>query len=175
MKVAIIIKFLLSLVLVVANYISFGQQKEQLQVTILKFEKSSDSSCVYYITIKNASDSIACILHSMFISLTNSKPQGLALYQQSKSKEYYSLHYSFSDTLYNFESLPYRGACILPYQTLSFNVMIAPVTGAKARQLSLEYLYIPDFCYKEFMKDMQQMTTWYLKYKRIEKIMELSQ
>ncbi|MBS1643400.1 MAG: hypothetical protein JST36_00030 [Bacteroidetes bacterium] len=109
----------------------------------------------------------------MFIDLTSSAPQGLALYQQDKAKEYYSFQYSIRDTLYNFESLPYRAECILPYQTLGFKIRVRQSLKKKDQQLSFEYLYEPDFRYNSFMKAMQKMTTWYLKYKRLEKIIEL--
>jgi hypothetical protein len=109
----------------------------------------------------------------MFMDFTSSESQELALYQYDKSKEYYSSQYSTRDTLYNFESLPYRGECILPHQTLQFKLMVKRGPNKKDRQLSFEYLYMPDFCYNSFMKAMQKMTTWYLKYKRLEKAMEL--
>jgi hypothetical protein len=156
-----------------ASYTSIGQPAEQLKVAVLRSDSSGDSCCVYRVTIKNASDTTVCILHSMFINLTSSVPQGLALYQQDKTKEYYSFHYSMKDTLYTFESLPYRAECILPYQTLEFTIKVRQALKKKDQQLSFEYLYEPDFCYNSFMKAMQKMTTWYLKYKRLEKIIEL--
>lgn len=163
----------LFLPLIFASFTSWGQQAEQLKVTLQK--SNNDSCCVYNLSIRNESDSTVCILHSMFMNLTSSEPQGLALYQQSKSKEYYSLHYSVSDTAYNFESVPYRAECILPHQTLGFKIQVYRSVNEKVRQLSFDYLYISDFCYKNLMKDMQKMTTWYLKYKPKEKIMELFQ
>jgi hypothetical protein len=163
----------LLLLLILAGYNSFGQSAEQLKVTVLKAESNIDSCCIYSVAIKNASDTTVCILHSMFMDFTNSEPQGLALYQHDKGKEYYSFQYSTRDTLYTFESLPYRAECILPYQTLQFKLRVKQGLNKKDQQLSFEYLYAPDSCYNIFMKAMQKMTTWYLKYKRQEKIIEL--
>jgi hypothetical protein len=163
----------LFLLLMLASYTSIGQPAEQLKVAVLRSESNGDSCCVFSVAIKNASDTTVCILHSMFINLTSSVPQGLALYQQGKTEEYYSFHYSMKDTLYTFESLPYRAECILPYQTLEFKIRVRQALNKKNQQLSFEYLYAPDFCYSNFMKAMQQMTTWYLKFKRQEKIIEL--
>src|SRR5688572_26002918 len=108
----IVLKIRIFILLVLASFISLGQQTDQLKVTLQK--SNSDSCCIYDLAIKNVSDSTVCILHSMFMNLTSSEPQVLALFQQSKSKEYYSLHYSISDTIYNFESVPYKAECILP-------------------------------------------------------------
>ena len=109
----------------------------------------------------------------MFINLTSSAPQGLAVYQRDNAKAYYSFHYSMRDTLYSFESLPYRAECILPYQTLEFKIRVKQALNKKDQEVSFEYLYAPDFCYNGFMKAMQQMTTWYLKFKLLHKIIEL--
>jgi hypothetical protein len=109
----------------------------------------------------------------MYVNLTSSKPQYLALYQQSKSKEYYSLHYSVSDTEYNYESLPYITECILPHQTLGFKIRINRAFNEKLIQLSFDYLYLPDFCYNNLLREMKEITTWYLKYKPKEKTLEL--
>lgn len=158
---------------ILAGHIGFGQQIRPLQVSILK--ASTDSGyAVYEVAINNKSDSVVCVLHSMFISLgDNSQPHGLGLYRKTKSEEYYSLHYSEQDTLYNFESLPYRAECVLPYRSLSFKIRV-PYGGSKMKQqFDFEYLYMADFCYKEFVKSMQKMTTWYLKYSRIEKAVQL--
>lgn len=163
----------LFILLILASYNSISQSPEQLNVTVLKSENDSDSYCVYRVSIKNASDSTVCILHSMFIDLTSSATQELALYQQTKAKEYYSFKYSMRDTLYTFESLPYRAECILPYQTLEFKIRVRQALKKRDQQLSFEYLYEPDFCYNSFMKAMQKMTTWYLKFERLEKIIEL--
>lgn len=167
-------RIFLFLVFILRGFAAFNQSTSDLQVTLLKSEKKSDSCCVYNVTIKNLSDSITCILHSMFMNLKSSEPQGLPLHFQRTLPRFYSLGYSFRDTAFEFESTPYRGEFILPYQSLHFKVKIVP-GNEMGKQLSFEYLYVPDFCYKDFMKDMQQMTTWYRKYKRKEKRMELPQ
>jgi hypothetical protein len=167
------IRVYLFLLLLLTSCGTFGQSTEQLQVTVLRSESKSDSCCVYNVAIKNKSDTTVCILHSMFINLTSSLPQGLALYQQDEYKEYYSFHYSMRDTLYTFETLPYRAEGILPYQTLEFKVKVRRPLNKKYQQLSFEYLYAPDFCYSSFVKAMQQMTTWYLKFKRLKKTVDL--
>jgi hypothetical protein len=169
----VIIKIKLLILLILLSHISWGQQIEQLRVTLSKLANNEDSCCVYSVIVKNVSDSTVCILHSIFLNLTSNKPQGIAVYQQGKSKVQYSLRYSLSDTAYNFESVPYRAECILPYQTLSFKIIIADTLNEKTKYLNFEYLYTPDFCYKNFMKDMRKMTSWYIKYRRLEKTLEL--
>jgi hypothetical protein len=167
-------RIFLFLVFMLGGFATFSQSAGELQVTLIKSDKSGDSCCIYNVTINNLSDSVACILHSMFMNLKSSQSQGLPLHFQRTAQRFYSLGYSFRDTAFEFESTPYRGECILPYQSLQFKVMIVP-GNEMGKQLSFEYLYVPDFCYKDFMKDMQQMTTWYLKYKRNEKKIELPQ
>jgi hypothetical protein len=78
-----------------------------------------------------------------------------------------------ANTQYTFETLPYRAEGILPYQTLESKVKVRRPLDKKYQQLSFEYLYEPDFCYSSFVKAMQQMTTWYLKFKRVKKTVDL--
>jgi hypothetical protein len=165
-------RILLFSVFVLGRLTTISQSTDKLQVTLLKAQPKGDSCCVYNITIKNLSDSVACILHSMFMNLKSTMPHGLPLHFQRNSPRFYSLSYSFRDTTFQLESTPYRGECIFPYQSLQFEVIIVP-GNEMGKQLRFEYLYVPDFCYNAFMKNMQQMTTWYLKYKRKEKIIEL--
>ena len=140
------------------------------KLKVLSIQK--DSCCTYEIAVKNESDSIVCMLHSLFIDLTTGAPQGVALYQKTEYQNSYSLHYSFKDTLYDFDPIPYKGEWLLPYQTLQFKIRIAPVEG-KQKYLSFECFYLNDFCYRDLMKEMRHVGLWYTKYNRVEKRIEL--
>jgi hypothetical protein len=153
----------------ICGYALFGQNVKKLKV--LSIQK--DSCCTYEITLKNESDSIVCILHSLYVNLTSGIPQGLALYQKNEYKDSYSLHYALKDTLYDFDPPAYKGELILPYQILRFKVKTAFVEK-KIVNLSFECFYLNDLCYKDFLKDMKQVGLWFTKYKRVEKIIELA-
>lgn len=110
-----------------------AQSVERIRIILEKEDVNNDSCCIYLVTIKNVSDSIVCVLHSMFMDLTSSKPQELALYEQTSSLVYFSMHYSKEDVKYDYESTPSRAEAILPYATLRFRLLIPLSPGGKLR------------------------------------------
>ncbi len=43
----------------------------------------------------------------------------------------------------------------------------------KIKTFGFEYLYLDDLCYKEFVKGSNKMGSWYRKYERLAKVLEL--
>jgi hypothetical protein len=150
-----------------------AQQKDILSATLAKDDNNKDSCCVYVMSIKNNSDSCLCILHSLFINLTSEKPQGLAVYGSDKKSEQYAFQYSFKDTGYTFEVVPYAGELVLPYQKLVFKIRLLPFKNDKARSIGFEYFYLNDFSYRGFMGQMKKVGSWYYKYKRLKETISL--
>ena len=152
---------------------TFAQQKDILSVSLTKSDSSKGSCCVYVMSVKNNSDSSVCLLHSLFINLTSEKPQGLAVYSSDEKSEEYSFQYSFKDTGYTFEVVPYIGELILPYQKLLFKIRLLPFKNDKARTISFEYFYLNDFSYHNFMAQMKKVGSWYYKYNRLKETLSL--
>jgi len=152
---------------------TFAQQKGILSVTLAKDESSKDSCCIYVMSIKNNTDSSLCILHSLFINLTSEKPQGLAVYSWDKKSEEYSFQYSFKDTGYTFEVVPYIGELILPYRKLLFKIRLLPFKNDKTKSVGFEYFYLNDFSYRDFMGQMKKVGSWYYKYNRLKETVPL--
>jgi hypothetical protein len=165
-------KYIKTLAFLLAIYCrTFAQQTDMLSVTLAKDGSHKDSCRLYTMSIKNNSDSSLCILHSLFINLNSEKPQGLAVYGSDKKSEEYRFQYSFKDTGYTFEVVPYLGEMILPYQKLLFKIRLLPFKNEKARSVSFEYFYLKDFSYRDFIGQMKKVGSWYCKYNRlIEKI-----
>lgn len=164
-----ILIFLLIFILIKKS--TWGQFSEVLSIHAEKM-KLNNSCSVYEIEIKNNSDSVALILHSMFMDLTSKNPQGLALYEKNTPAESYSFDYAFQDTIYDVESQAYRSEFVMPYQTLRFKITINSSNG-KRKLLSFKYFFINDFCYRNLRNEMREMTTWYLKYEILKKNIEL--
>jgi hypothetical protein len=152
---------------------TFAQQRDMLSVSLTKSDSGKDSCCIYVMSVKNNSDSSLCLLHSLFINLTSEKPQGLAVYSSDKKSEEYSFQYSFKDTGYTFEVVPYIGELILPYQKLLFKIRLLPFKNDKARTVSFEYFYLNDFSYRDFMAQMKKVGSWYYKYNRLKETLSL--
>jgi hypothetical protein len=140
----------------------------QLEVKVLKSAYTDDAS-VYEVSITNKTDSIACILHSIFLDLTSKRLMGLPLdeYQRVDTSDLFSLEFTYRDTLNTFESTVYRGECILPYQTLNFKVMVTDPPKGRVQKFSFEYFYTSDLCYRQFMQEMKMVGFWYRKYQRL--------
>jgi hypothetical protein len=151
----------------------FAQQRGILSVTLTKDYVDKDSCHVYTMSIINNNDSSVCVLHSLFINLTSENPQGLAVYSADTNSEEYRFQYSFKDTGYNFEVVPYLGELILPYQKLTFKIRVLPSKNDKARTISFEYFYLNDFSYRDFMAQMKKVGSWYYKYNRLKEMLSV--
>lgn len=148
-------------------------QERQLSTSITLLPASADTCCVYQVSIKNITDSIVCILHSMFIDLASSQPKGLPVNDQKLGKVRYSLDQSFRDTLLDAASFPYRGELILPYQSLTFRILLPKVDADRTNLFDFKYIYLKDIQYRQFMREMQKLTSWYRKYEIFEQTLEL--
>jgi hypothetical protein len=166
-------KTTLLFVLILVNTNIVGQQTETLLINVSKSEVK-DGFYIYDISVQNRSDSIVCMLHSIFVNLTADIPQGLALYIKSKDEEEYSLHRSFEDTTYDAEAMPRKGECILPRQTLNFKIKILQPTNNISKYLTVQYFYLTELCYKDFIKEMKnKVGSWYYKYNRLQKSVKI--
>ena len=164
------IMFISAVLLFTCN--AFGQEG-RLAVTFTKDETVKDSCCIYNMSIKNRSDSVLCILHSMFMSLTSVQPQVLSVFEKNMDFDDFSFQYSVGDTSYTFEVMPYIGELILPYQQLSFKIKLLWSDGRKPGRLRFEYIYLNDLSYRKFQEEMKQVASWYNKYTRMEKFIDL--
>ncbi len=161
-------------ILILFNTSILAQPAESLLVTVSKNETVKVGFCVYDVSIQNRSDSIVCILHSIFMNLTTDIPQGLALYIKSKEKEEYSLHRSFEDTTYDAEAMPRKGECVLPHQTLNFKVKILKAANDTPEYLTIQYFYLADLCYESLKTEMKnKVGSWYYKYNRLKKSIKI--
>ena len=160
-------------ILILFNTYVIGQQAETLLINVSKNE-IKDGYCIYDLSVQNKSDSIACLLHSIFIDLTADTPQGLAVYIKGRNKEEYSLHRSFEDTTYDAEAMPRKGECILPHQTLNFKIQILKSRDDRSKYLTVSYFYLTDMCYKDLKKEMKdKVGNWYYKYNRLKQSVKL--
>jgi hypothetical protein len=151
----------------------FGQQAESLLVNILKSE-TKDSFYICDISVQNKSDSIVCILHSIFMNLTADTTQGIALYFKNKEKQEYSLHRAFEDTTYIAEAIPQKGEVILPHHTLYFKIKILKTANDILKYLTIQYFYLTDLCYEDFKREMKnKVGSWYYKYNRLKKSVKI--
>jgi len=141
-----------------------------LQVNISRDEVSDSNFCIYNVLIENKSDSVACLLHSVFMNLTSDAPQGLALFIKNKHRIMYHFRYSFEDTTIIAEVILYKSEIILPHHVLNFKIKTQKVKDNLSKYLTFEYFYPIDFCYSDFIKDMDKAKSkWYLKYDRRKK------
>ena len=150
-----------------------GQQTDPVFIHVSE-DSANDRFSNYEISIQNGSDSVICILHSIFIDLTTDVPKGLPLYSKSKEREEFILSRSFDDTTYDAEAAPRKGEFILPHQTLNFRVKILKPTNLTPKYLTMQYFYLINFCYNDLkiaMKD--NVGSWYYKYARFKKSVKL--
>lgn len=167
-------RLILFIVLICVSTNVFGQQAETLLVNASKNEISNDGFYVYDISIKSRSDSIVCILHSIFMNLTIDTPQGLAVYIKKKEQEEYSLHLAFEDTTYIAEAMPRKGEFIFPRQTLNFKIKILKPTNDTPKSLTIQYFYLEGMCYGDFKTAMKEKVgSWYYKYNRLKKSVKI--
>lgn len=155
----------LSLILfLLVNIATFGQSTKPLIVTASKgYEKGE--YLVYDISVENNSDTVVCILHSKFINLNSSEPQGLALYKINREKGEYSMGWSFEDTTYSSWGTPKKGELLLPHQNIKFKILILKSSGIQ-NYILVDYFNVSDFCYTEFIKQMtDNPSRWYSKFK----------
>jgi len=152
-----------------------GQMQDALTFHASKRVSEDSSFEKYQIIIKNKGDSIAFILHSMFLGLSFDYPQNLALPEGSLENQQYSLHYSARDTFYTYESTFYRSSIVLPYQTLIFDVIFKKNNNLpnKISSLRVEYFFKYDLCYRDHVKSMKKITSWYRDYTIRQKVIDL--
>jgi hypothetical protein len=164
------IKTIILVFLICNCYSLFSQNKESgLLVDVSKSSRNLKGRSFYDIKITNNTDSIVCVLHSLHLNLFSGKPQGLALNNETKEREEYRLYYSFKDTTYDYDasSILYIGECILPGRFLQFTVYVLSTDSKRKKDLGFEYLYLKDFCYREFVSKMQNVGSWYKSYNRL--------
>jgi hypothetical protein len=124
-------------------------------------------------SITNRIDSVLCILRSMFVSLTADTPLVLALDGKNPNFDEFNLGYSAADTGYNFEVTPYLGELILPGQKMSFKIKFLFSERKIPAQVRFQYIYLIDLDYRKLMMEMRKVGTWYNKYNRLEKLIEI--
>jgi hypothetical protein len=147
-------------------------QKMEPMVAVTK-DAAAQKFGIYQIVIKNRSDSILCILHSLTLTLTESQPQVLAMPDKNPDNDDFSLQYSADDTGRAYEVEPYLGEVVLPGQSLVFKVQPLFSDPQKPARLSFEYIYLNDFCYGRFLDEMKKVGSWYKKYSRSEAVVKI--
>ena len=154
-----------------------ARSQKQDALTIQASKRVSEDSLFekYQIIIRNRGDSIAFVLHSMYLSLSYDHPQNLALPEGASESQEYRLDYSVSDTVYVVESPTNISRIILPYQTLIFDVRFKKNNKDpnKMSSLRVEYFFRYDLCYRDHVKSMRKITSWYRNYFIREKVIEL--
>jgi hypothetical protein len=148
-----------------------GQQSNPL--VALKKDTTINGISIYNMSITNNSDSILCVLRSLFVSLTLDAPQVFAPYGANSDFDDFTLEYSAIDTAHNFEVTPYIGELILPGQKLSFKIELLFSNKKKLGRLRFKYIYLNDLEYRKFMLEMRKVGSWYYKYTRHEKSVDL--
>jgi hypothetical protein len=128
---------------------------------------------IYDLSIANHTDSILCILCSGFISLTADNPQVLALNGHNPNYDIFNLGYSALDTGYDYEVARYIGELILPGQKMSFKIKLLFSERKIPAQVRFQYIYLIDLDYRKFISEMRKVGTWYNKYNRLTKLIEV--
>ena len=144
----IIMRNLFILIALIISNSSFAQNKD----IIIKSEKKD--SITYNIIIINNSDSILCLLTSVFLSHT--KECELAIYDKTDNQIIYSLNYLIEDSRFD-SALPiYRAECIFPNQTLFVSIKITKYNEKYKKSLRLNFFYKKNLCYKSFNKEIHK-------------------
>lgn len=154
--------------------LSFGQKKDVIVVIDKQSSNEHKGQTLHKVEIKNLSDTPLVILHSVFINLIDNFPQALAPQSEERSKEIYSLSYAAKDTSYDYEGpiVNFNGEAILPLQSIRFELLVPK--SEREKKLEFEYLYFPDFCYKDFRQSVfRNASQWYRKYKRVKVAIDL--
>jgi hypothetical protein len=149
-----------------------AQKSDPFHLTISKKEKVGEFS-IYEVSVRNYSDSIVCVIHSIFVNLNASEPQGITLFTSDKDNEMYNLKRSFEDTSYNSWGIPQKGAFVLPYQSLKFKIKLLGLND-KWKELMVNYIYFVNLCYKEIITEMKEEPgRWYNKFNQKSKSVKL--
>jgi hypothetical protein len=168
-------KIILFLTIFGFNNYAFSQIKDTVAFLISKEETKEINYSLYNVVIKNFTDSPICILHSAYNNLFYDPPQRLALIENDKFGNQYSLHYTARDTsnVYENTNSNYNGEVILPMQEIQFRLLI-PLSN-KESYLQFEYIIVSDFCYKSFKDNIfMDATKWYLNYKKLYRKVKLT-
>jgi hypothetical protein len=148
--------------------VSYCQKREKLRIEISKDSSTTTESFSFYsVSITNFSDSITAILHSVHALLSvGNRPQELVVWENKGNKELYSLKQTVTDTLYTYEVPQYRASVILPFQKISFKILVP--SSNKEKLLLIDYFYLIDFSYRKFTRETM-IGWWYEKYHQLHK------
>jgi hypothetical protein len=161
------------LICIFLSNFALGQLKDSLGIILSKCKSDEKNNDLYEIVIKNVKVDPVAVLHSAYISLIYDPPQRLSILKNNDLYEDVSLHWSAKDTLNDYEnSNPnYNAEVILPTQELKFRVYIPK--SSRDKRLLLEYINVPNFCFKEFKQAIfKNATTWYTQFARHEVLVD---
>jgi len=151
---------------------SYCQKRENLQIEISKDSSTTTEGFSFYnVSIANFSDSITAILRSVHALINaGNKAQELVVWENKGNEELYSLKQTVTDTLYTYEVPQYRASIILPFQEISFKILVPSSNNEKF--LLIDYFYLIDFTYRKFKGEMM-VGWWYKKYHQLHKTIPL--
>lgn len=159
------------ILLIVSGIPGFCQRKDYIIFQIKKDSTAESGFDRFSVRAYNPSDTPVCIMHSIFINLIEEPPQKLAVFRSNYTQgQLFSLEYTMRDTAIDYEGdiVNFNAEPILPLQDIKFSLLIPK--SSVPRRIKMEYLLVPDLCYKDFKKRIfENATNWYFPYKRIKK------
>ena len=148
---------------------SFSQQLTNRSVYVKAIRDNDSTKPVHRYTmhiINLTTDSIICITHSYNILLIDGYPSPeniLVPHTPQKDTNEFALYYSRGDTLITPETYPDKlSTLLLPLQRLQIDFGITGFTHNN--YLLLEYITLPDVCYKAFTEETLNGGNWVRKY-----------